>query len=284
MLDRPNLKTLTSGQPIVHATDKLVSTITAARHWLLGVLTVPSAALDGETLATGTEPVGLSKSIEVTPRGATLAGNAATADSTSEVLSLLAAVQHTAELVERHEVVVDLTPTALEYLDAANDTVVDVCEVARDAWCYAHGVELLGTTTVVRRDQKGGNPTQLGISWEVPVGNAVIIPDHGIPGMLDSWTWNERVHFWRQLFGRWPSGRRGRLIAAAQDGLASVTEINPSGPYGVSRDQRATSDPLEQLAEHNAARLRSFDPPAMRRRHQLDGPRECDDSTPRNSP
>lgn len=158
---------------------------------------------------------------------------------------------HTCELVERHSVV-------LPYPDG-DRTLAQVLADARssaEAWADAHGLDI---GVVSPLSGEGYN----GVAFDVFVGKGALSANQRDPGVLDNWAWSARVEYWRRMLGRYAGGRKGKVLAEAGDGLASVTAINRHGnrvPISnrvVDGDRRAAAQAKvqitgEQLAQAHA--------------------------------
>ncbi|AHJ88369.1 hypothetical protein CG91_gp069 [Mycobacterium phage 39HC] len=122
---------------------------------------------------------------------------------------------HTCDLVERHRITIPV--------GATGDNVA-VARLHAEAWADWNGLELRAEDIgVTARD---GQYT--GVVFDVVIGKGDIDTDHRGRGAADSWTWSARWQHWRNVFNG--MGRSGRLIAARQDGLASVTRLGVGDP------------------------------------------------------
>jgi hypothetical protein len=144
-------------------------------------------------------------------------------------------ISHTAELVERHMIVMPC---------AAVGGATEAFEIATlhaQAWAHAHGLDPEGLGAISLSRSGGTN----GVSFDVVIGRGDIDLDQRMPGVLDRWRWSGRIDWWRRVFNR-ADGRQGRLLAAREDGKASVTRIHPQ--HGSGRSPIDTDDDLMELA------------------------------------
>ena len=139
-------------------------------------------------------------------------------------------MHHTAELVERHAIMLPLLgvrqPDHRQYTD-------EVDEARRRAhdWADAHGLELIGLGETVWSGGHERGPA-IGVTFGVVVGKGDISPDQRVPGALDSWRWSgPRMKWWQALFNQATSAHRsGRLVARQADQLATVTRLRRNMP------------------------------------------------------
>lgn len=136
--------------------------------------------------------------------------------------------RHTCELVENHQVLIELTveaagkPAVLAETDKAARELMD-------AWCTAHQVEPINVKALHLVPGPAVPSYAIGVSWQVYVGKATVDPNQGVPGVLDNWTWSGRVEWWRYFFGRFEGGRQGRRLTELRKGDTGRVIQFPSG-------------------------------------------------------
>jgi hypothetical protein len=123
---------------------------------------------------------------------------------------------HTAEIVERHQLLVMVPADVVLLGGTQRDEVLASCFRRFSAWCKEEGLdpELIDASIIDRAD-----PPSLGIVWEVILGK-------GKPDGTDdwAWTWSARIEQWSDMFSKGVRRTR-RIIARPKDGMASVTSI-----------------------------------------------------------
>ena len=217
---------------------------------LLAALPPTTDLPDGEQTVTGREPTA------PTLAAPTLTAPTSAVDGqTSDPLpfEIHVAGRQSCALVERHRITADVTSAMV-----ASKTHRDAIELAlrqgMDAWCAAHGTAPAPrSVSQYHRLPVGEESEALVIEWDVMVGRAAIDPNQAVPGVLDNWTWSGRVDFWRYFFGRFEGGRKGRVLAAREDGLASVTDIRRQAGHSPR-----SLNPFADLADRNAERMFSM--------------------------
>ena len=138
-------------------------------------------------------------------------------------------MHHTAELVERHAIMLPLLgvrqPDHRQYRDE-----VEEAKRRAHAWADAHGLELIGLGETVWSGGHERGPA-IGVTFGVVVGKGDISLDQSVPGALDSWRWSAgRLEWWRAVFNRADTARQGRLHARQEDKLATVTRLRRNMP------------------------------------------------------
>lgn len=135
-------------------------------------------------------------------------------------------------LVEQHEV---SAPTVEDYPDVTDytDALAAMYDQAR-AWHDAHGLAPVDLARFTRTHSTQ-RPAAVGVSWTVTVGQGDLSDDQRIPGVMDAWRWSARFHHWRRVFNRL-DGRQGRLLAAREDGRASVHRLFPDAHVSSALD------------------------------------------------
>lgn len=126
-----------------------------------------------------------------------------------------AAIAHTCELVERHAIIVPANA-----LPGGIKAAFDTAKLHAEAWARAHGgLEVANLKSHINED------TSAGVIFEVHVGHGDIALDQRVAGVLDRWRWSARMTWWRRVLTN-ADGRKGALLAKAEDGKASVTRIH----------------------------------------------------------
>lgn len=140
---------------------------------------------------------------------------------------------HRCELVERHEIGASL-PGIRNPIIEHYDELLDECRQRALDWAEAHGLELIDLARTSRTSGHGQG-AWVGVTFTVVVGKGELSADQRLPGVLDNWRWSARFQHWRRVFTN-ADGRKGALLARAEDGQASVTRIHPARSGAMSMD------------------------------------------------
>lgn len=148
-----------------------------------------------------------------------------TSEPVQSVDTASAGVKHTADLIERHRIVINTAD-----LPTGAKARTDVARLHAEAWARAHGLELGGMHSIAG-SSLFPESCYNGVEFEVTVGKGEIALDQRVPGVLDRWKWSARMEHWRRVFtGK--DGRQGRRLAARED----VSQRVLRGPWeGVDR-------------------------------------------------
>ena len=212
-----------------------------------GLTSLPSAAMDGETPATGLEAISIeTTSVTMTPTSQAmtiLQGGRTSADEHDPDERLLPAPAHVCDLLEAHVVMTELDLDSYGWTRAHDVAQAHVRSIMT-RWCDAHGVEPMHVESIDSPGNLDTDVPQAGVRWTVTVGKADVSLDQRAAGTLDSWTWSGRVEHWRAMFGHLEGGRQGRRLP----------ELS-----------KRTKNPFRAIAEMNDDRIATVTPISERR-------------------